>query len=126
MPPRAAAFVREYARAGNATQAAIAAGYSKRTAYAQGCRLLKKAEIHAALAAMSSKSESKAVADATERREFWTSIMRGQVDGFDTKDRLKASELLGKTAGDFLDRVEHSGGVKGEVRIYVPDDGRDG
>ena len=30
----------------------------------------------------------------------------------DYKDRLKASELLGKSEGDFLDRVENSGEVK--------------
>ncbi len=35
----------EYLKKGNATQAAIAAGYSARTAYSQGQRLLKNVEI---------------------------------------------------------------------------------
>ena len=48
-----------------------------------------------------------------ERQEFWTRIAQGkELDG-DTmpamRDRIKASELLGKTQGDFIDRVEHSG-----------------
>jgi phage terminase small subunit len=47
---RREAFVREYLVDLNATQAAIRAGYSAKTAYAQGCRLLKDAEIAAAVA----------------------------------------------------------------------------
>lgn len=42
-------FVHEYAATGNATKAALKAGYSKKTAYSQGNRLLKKAEIKIAL-----------------------------------------------------------------------------
>jgi len=38
-------FVAEYLIDRNATQAAIRAGYSERTAYSQGCRLLKDAEV---------------------------------------------------------------------------------
>jgi phage terminase small subunit len=41
------AFVEEYLRSWNATQAALAAGYSENTAYSQGHRLLKNAEIDA-------------------------------------------------------------------------------
>ena len=42
-----AVFAREYAVDSNATQAAIRAGYSRHTAYAQGSRLLKNAEVQA-------------------------------------------------------------------------------
>lgn len=38
-------FISEYLIDFNATQAAIRAGYSKKTAYSQGNRLLKKAEV---------------------------------------------------------------------------------
>ena len=38
-------FAESYARSNNATQSAIQAGYSKKTAYSQGNRLLKKDEI---------------------------------------------------------------------------------
>ena len=44
-------FVTEYLIDFNATQAAIRAGYSKKTAYSQGQRLLKHAEVQKALAA---------------------------------------------------------------------------
>lgn len=44
--PQAMIFVTEYIRNGNnATQAAIAAGYSERTASSQGSRLLKSVEV---------------------------------------------------------------------------------
>ena len=42
-------FASEYAIDFNATQAAIRAGYSGKTAYSQGQRLLKKAEVAAAI-----------------------------------------------------------------------------
>ena len=42
-----AVFAREYAVDSNATQAATRAGYSRHTAYAQGSRLLKNAEVQA-------------------------------------------------------------------------------
>jgi phage terminase small subunit len=51
MNPRKEKFVEAYVRLGNATEAAKAAGYSLKTAYSQGHRLLKDADISAALAA---------------------------------------------------------------------------
>jgi len=44
-----AAFVREYLIDRNATQAAIRAGYSEKTAYSHGQRLLKHVEVSAAI-----------------------------------------------------------------------------
>ena len=49
MRPRQEAFVREYAIDLNATKAAIRAGYSEKTAYSQGQRLLKNVEVSAAI-----------------------------------------------------------------------------
>ena len=48
--PKQARFVAEYLLDLNATQAAMRAGYSPRTAYSQGQRLLKDAEIQTAVA----------------------------------------------------------------------------
>lgn len=51
-------FVQEYLIDMNATRAAIRAGYSEKTAYSQGQRLLKNVEIQAALQkAMTKRSE---------------------------------------------------------------------
>lgn len=49
LTPRQQAFVAEYLIDLNATQAAIRAGYSKKTAYSQGQRLLKYAEVQDAI-----------------------------------------------------------------------------
>jgi phage terminase small subunit len=43
--PQIMIFVTEYIKSGNATQAAILAGYSEKTAYSQGSRLLKNDEV---------------------------------------------------------------------------------
>lgn len=51
MNARQSAFVNEYLIDLNATQAAIRAGYSAKTAYSQGERLLKNAEVAAAVSA---------------------------------------------------------------------------
>lgn len=63
---RQEAFVREYLVDLNATQAAIRAGYSERTAYSQGQRLLKHVEVAAAIQAAQA-----ARAERTEVTQDW-------------------------------------------------------
>lgn len=50
LDPKQRAFVISYAGHGNATKAAIEAGYGVAGAYNQGCRVLKNVEVRAALA----------------------------------------------------------------------------
>jgi 2-phospho-L-lactate guanylyltransferase (CobY/MobA/RfbA family) len=45
----------------------------------------------------------KDIADRQERQEFWSKMMRDTSE--DAKDRLKASELLGKSEADFTDNL---------------------
>lgn len=89
--------------AGNATKAAELAGYSQKSARQQGQRLCTKAAIRAAIDARQENDEL--VADRKERQAFWSSTMRDN----DQKmpDRLKASELLGRSGADFIERHEH-------------------
>lgn len=89
---------------GNATQAAIQAGYSKDTAYSSGQRLLKNSDVAAAIRAREAERQADIVATREERLKFYTQVMRNIEE--DTKHRLKAAELLGKAEGDFLERVE--------------------
>jgi len=49
MNAKQARFVEEYLKDSNATQAAIRCGYSERSAYSQGARLLKHAEVAGAI-----------------------------------------------------------------------------
>ena len=93
---------------GNATKAAILAGYSKKTAGSQGQRLLKNVEIAKAIQKQDEREEKAAIASREERQEFLTGIMRSTEEK--TVNRIKATEILGKMNGDFLERIEHSGG----------------
>lgn len=99
---RQRAFVEAYA--GNATAAALAAGYSEKTARSQGQRLLTKNDIKDAIKARETQRLAPTIATRQERQQFWTSVLRNEDEAM--KDRLKAAELLGKSEGDFLERVE--------------------
>ena len=95
-------FVEHYAACGNATEAARLAGYSAKYTRENASKLLQNTTIQAALAALTKKVSSARIATAQERQEFWTAVMRGEFgDEAEMKDRLKASELLGKTQTDF-------------------------
>ena len=59
LTPKQARFVAEYLVDLNATQAAIRAGYSERTAAAQGVRLLRNVKVRDAVAAAQGKRESR-------------------------------------------------------------------
>lgn len=61
-----AAFVREYLVDLNATQAAIRAGYSPKTAESQGSRLLRNAKVQAAVAAGQEKAAKRAEISAAD------------------------------------------------------------
>lgn len=92
---------------GNATQAAIAAGYSKKTARMMGRENLTKPYILAEIRNRETKRRTPMIASREERQAFWTEIMRDRQEK--TQDRLKASELLGKSEADFIDRQELTG-----------------
>lgn len=115
-------FVLAFAQHGLARQAAVDAGYSPEHADVQAAKLMKEPKVAAAIAALRDATISEKVATITELREFWTSGMRDAKA--EMKFRLKASELLGKSMGAFLERVEHSGKVESAVTVYLPANGR--
>lgn len=102
---------------GNGTAAARAAGYTgdDRTLAAAASRLLTNGNVKAALEArrvkvLTARSDAQAVtniASRIERQSFWTKTMLDPE--VEMKDRLKASELLGKSEADFTEKVKHSG-----------------
>lgn len=71
-------FVDEYIVSGNATQAAIKAGYSKRTARKIGQENLTKPDIKAALNDKMLEIESQKIGDAKEVLEFYFRVLRGE------------------------------------------------
>jgi len=98
---------------GNATEAAVAAGYSQRTARSQGQRLLTNADILKVVKEREKMNLADKIANRQERQKFWSSVMKDPQ--LSMRDRLKASELLGKSEADFKDRIE----LQGEVRPFV-------
>jgi phage terminase small subunit len=89
---------------GNATQAAIQAGYSEKTARSAGQRLLTNVDIQSAIRSREEQRRAALIACREARQQFWTAIMRDESRKDDT--RLKASELLAKSEGDFLERIQ--------------------
>jgi len=65
MTPKQERFAHEYVVDLNASQAAIRAGYSKKTAYSQGQRLLKNVEVQKIIRMAQNKATDKAGVDAT-------------------------------------------------------------
>lgn len=69
-------FYLEYLTNLNATQAAIQAGYSKKTAYSQGQRLLKNVEGQKYLQKLMAEKEKELIADQDEVLKYLTATMR--------------------------------------------------
>ena len=116
-------FADEYIISGNATEAAIKAGYAKRSAQQVGSENLLKPVIKSYIDKRLEELKSEKVADQQEVLEFLTSVMRGEkteqtlcsigelgqeVIDIDVgaKDRIKAAELIGKRHRLWTDKVE--------------------
>lgn len=136
LTPKQQRFVSEYLIDLNATQAAIRAGYSERTAKQQGSRLLTNADVQAAVAASQTKRENRTEITQdyvlTRLRENVERAMQAvpmtDDDGgslgiyrYEGSVANRALELLGKHLGLFSEKVEHSGevGLSGPVTFIV-------
>lgn len=71
-------FVNEYVVSGNATQSAIKAGYSEKTARVTGPENLQKPDIKKAIEERLAEIESKKIGDAKEVLEFYFRVLRGE------------------------------------------------
>lgn len=128
-------FIDEYIISGNATQAAIKAGYSKKYANTNAAKLLQNTTIKAEIARRNAEIQSEKTADMTEVMEYLTSVMRGeQTESVATakgvfsgvevsaKDRIKAAELIGKRNGAWTDKKELSGDINIDIGVGGYDD----
>ena len=113
-------FAEYYAANPNATEAARAAGYSERTARSQGQRLLTNDDIQEYIKELQEENAAERIATMTDVKIFWSDTMNDK--DLKRSDRLKASELLAKSAGAFL----HIGkGGEDEIIAYGEQDGED-
>jgi phage terminase small subunit len=144
LTPKQQRFVDEYLIDLNATQAAIRAGYSEKTARSVGSENLSKPDIAAAIAERQEKR-----AEKSELSEAWVldrlkenvdrSMVAIPVMAFDHEKKQmvetgewtyqgqvanKALELIGKHRGMFAERHEHRHGGAVEVRVRIQREGR--
>ena len=111
-------FCDEYLTDFNQTAAAIRAGYSERSAYNTGYRIMKRPE---AKEYIDKKLRELNGTQKEEVLEYLTAVMRGEKWGrahmpegnslppekdgeITVKDRMKAAELLGKLCGAFSEK----------------------
>lgn len=99
-------FCAEYVISGNATQAAIAAGYTPRSAYSTGERLLRNAEVQAMIAAARAKQSVELNITKCEIAEDLQRIIDDPEAP--VAARVRAIELKGKLIGAFTEVVDHT------------------
>lgn len=113
-------FADYFLEMGNATEAAIKAGYSEKYAGTNTDKLLKNTNVKEYIEERKKQLDTERIANQEEVLEYLTAVMRGNEKdqfGLDAAlaDRTKAAELLGKRYRLFTDKVEHSGCVEGVV-----------
>lgn len=97
LTPKQIAFCDYYIEYGDATKAALAAGYSEKTARFIGCENLTKPNISAYIKERLEEQRAKRVASADEVMEFFSAVMRGEVkDAFDLEPSLDTRLNAGK------------------------------
>jgi phage terminase small subunit len=98
--PQRIKFTEVYA--GNAAEAARICGFKHPEV--MGPRLLKVPWIIEAIRAREVKENRVFINDRQERQKFWSKVM--QDESARMEHRLKASELLGRSEGDFTDNLK--------------------
>ena len=101
LTPKQKAFVDEYIKCGNATEAARRAGYSAKTANTIAAQNLAKPSVSQYISERFKQVDSERVASADEVMRFFSSVMRGAVTdqfGLDASlsDRISAGKELMK------------------------------
>lgn len=127
-------FCDEYLIDLNATQAAIRAGYSEKSAKVIAAENLSKPNLKEHIEKRLAEKESELIADQNEVMKYLTTVLRGeskssvlarQDDGServveknpDEKERLKAAELLGKVHMLFTEKVQQE--IDAELSITI-------
>ena len=125
MNARQKKFCEFYAECGNAAEAARKAGYSERAARRQAARLLSNVDIQSYIAELRDKSASARIASIAQIRAFWSDVLNDTTAK--TSDRLRAGELLARSAGAFLGVFtkpkdgETVTAIRDDVVIYLPE-----
>lgn len=127
-----------YIQVGNATEAARMAGYSNKTCAAIASENLQKPHLMEYINERLEEMKSTNIADSEEVLKYLTAIMRGEeveeeivlegeervagvmIKALNTRDRIKAAELIGKRYALFTDRQQLD--VDANVGVTIIDD----
>ena len=101
-----ARFCEEYLIDLNATQAAIRAGYSEKTAREQAAQNLSKLNIQEKIAELKAERSKRTEITQDSVIQELAAVARAEIKGVRAVDKLKALELLGKHLGMFVERYE--------------------
>lgn len=108
-------FCLAYAACGNATEAALKAGYSAKTARFIGCENLTKPNIKTRIAELGRVAEQKAFLTIEEKRRILQEIANDPEARKD--ERMKAIDLDNKMQGVYINRTEVSGAGGGPLEF---------
>ena len=132
-------FADEYIITGNATQAAIKAGYSQKYANTNANKLLQNTTIKKRIDERLEQLESEKIASQQEVLSYLSSVMRGEMTeqtlrsvgesgqviaeiDVGAKDRIKAAELLGKRYKLWTDKQEVTSNNVTEIVWDIPNE----
>jgi len=117
LTPKQQAFVAEYIVDKNATQAAIRAGYSAKTAQEQSSRLLSNVMVQAAIDGLLAK----AVERSERSLDRWLKRLWEEADDFSElashSARVSALKEIGKACGHYAEDNRQKAPVVGVVRL---------
>ena len=118
-------FALNYTENHNITQSAISAGYRKKTASVQGCKLLKNTKVREYIDCILERIQSDKIANIEEVMEYYTRVMRGEEkDSFDMEPSLQERTKAANALADRLDSKAKKLEIKTAVTIIddIPDD----
>ena len=103
----------------------IASGMSQRNAYRaafpnsvkwkdetvdpKASNLAKTDKVLARVKELAAEASSKAIMNATQRKEWLTSIIQSEIE--ENKDKLKAVDILNRMDGEYIDKVQVGGQI---------------
>ena len=106
LTPKQQRWIDEYIKCDNLTEATINAGYTCKNPRAMGYQnsIKFKELIDNRKLEVSKEISEKGIADLEDIFKFWTDTFKNNSE--DTRDRIKASELLAKAKGGFIEKKE--------------------
>ena len=119
LTPKQQRFVEEYLIDLNATQSAIRAGYSEKTAQEIGSENLSKPMVAKAIAEAQEKLSNKAQVTVEMVVQGLLNEAKDLSEGSTQSARVSAWAHLGKHLGMFKDKIEHSGDPNNPINMSL-------